>query len=531
MSENNDNSANTPPQRTPIPLSQFSHPDSLQRSQQPSTTLPYTPATPLPSEQVRSTSNLQFETPRTSRVSKPRVTVPINVTTIHEEDNIDSSQLFNSQYTTQQQLSPEHKRTNQQQQQRKQNITNVNVDSNDDIVIDGNDYNDNINTNIYNDNTNYDDNNNIQNKLNTNMSIEQQIQQRLFEQKQMFDQTMFLEQQRVQSLAQQVFALQQRSAQLEYERAYYSHQQPQPTTMNTNNNNQQSIHSINNNISKAISKPDTFDGTATMIDTWIHSMRNYLLLANIPLEQQVPVAQTYLRGQAANWCVHLSATDKLKCLTLDGWFTQLLTFFRPADAINTARRQLNALMQRGFDLIKFNSKFNQLVQYFPKMEMEEKIMKYREKLDPKLQTLLVSQQYNDLGEIMKAALHVDQALKLINEPSTNKSNQRFYSRAPSTMVPVVNQHVQARAEYSDEPGSDEEQHVVVQNVHSSSKKKVIPKMTEEIRKWCIANNACYRCRAIGHSSKQCTQFKHTNNGGTTSSTKFTPSAAPSKQHF
>ncbi len=529
MSENNDNSANTPPpQRTPIPLSQFSHPDSLQRPQQPSTTLPYTPATPLPSDQIRSTSNSQFETPRTIRVSKPRVPVPI--TTIHEEDNINSSQLFNSQYATQQPSSPEHKQiNNQQQQQQSQLYGNYNsgvidilhtenepVDSNGDI--------NNINTN-----TNYDENNNVQN--NTNISIEQQIQQRLFEQKQMFDQTMFLEQQRVQSLAQQVFALQQRSAQLEYERAYYSHQQPPTTTMNTNNNNQQSINSINNNISKAISKPDTFDGTATMIDTWIHSMRNYLLLANIPIEQQVPVAQTYLRGQAANWSVHLSATDKLKCLTLDGWFTQLLTFFRPVDAINTARRQLNALMQRGFDLIKFNSRFNQLVQYFPKMEMEEKIMKYREKLDPKLQTLLVSQQYNDLGEIMKAALHVDQALKLINEPSTNKPNQRFYSRPASTMVPVVNQHVQAHAEHSEEPGSDEEQHVVIQNVHSSTKKKVIPKMNEEIRKWCIANNACFRCRTVGHSSNKCTQFKQRTNNGGTSSSGFTPSAAPSKQHF
>ena len=70
------------------------------------------------------------------------------------------------------------------------------------------------------------------------------------------------------------------------------------------------------------------------------------------------------------------------------------------------------------------------------------------------------------------------------------------------------------------------------NYAGTNKKKVIPKMNEQIRQWCIKNNACFRCRTPGHGSSNCTTFPRSTNGGTLNTgTTVQPSATPSKPHF
>jgi hypothetical protein len=445
------------------------------------------------------------------------------------EESIVHSNINISASSEQQQHSPEHKQTNQppeiSSEVQTENFDNNFVrNSNDDIETHDN------NTNDYN-------NINLQN--NTSNMEQQQIPQQLFEQKQMFDKTMFLYQQRIQQLEQQILFSQQEAAQLKFDEAYYS--QPQaPTTWYTNTHgtsfNNQSINSINNVISKAISKPDTFDGNATLIDSWIYSMRNYLLLANIPVEQQVPVVTTYLKGNAQNWLVHLSPEDKSKCLSLDNFFTQLVSFFRPVNFIQATRRQLNELQQRGFDLIKFNSRFNQLVQKLPPMDKQELLDTYREKLDTNIQFALVGKEFTELSKIQTAAVQAETALKQMKPDRVNSNsnyrfntsgyNNSFRSRIQTVPTPVVNQNIQTQQM---ENGSDEETQVQVQYASSTMKKNnnSIPKMNEQIRKWCVENNACFRCRQVGHTSSKCTTFQRS----TTAGTSLQPSATPSKQNF
>ena len=448
--------------------------------------------------------------------------------TIHSNTNVQAS-------SEQQQQSPEHKQTNQPPEDRSNAQTNSNetFDSQfDNNFVHGSQ--DDIQT--YDNNTN--DYKNIRLQNNT-IHMQQQIQQQLFEQQQVFDKNMIFMQQRIQQLEQQILLSQQEAAQLKFDQAYYS--QPQvPTTWYTNNHgtssNNQSINSINNVISKAISKPDTFDGNATLIDSWIYSMRNYLLLANIPVEQQVPVVTTYLKGNAQNWLVHLSPEDKSKCLSLDNFFTALVSFFRPVNLIQATRRQLNDLQQRGFDLIKFNSRFNQLVQKLPPMDKQELLDKYRDKLDSNIQFALVGKEFSELSKMQTAAVQADTALKQMKPDRVgSNSNHRFNnssfnnnsrSRFQPGPTAVVNQNMQTQQE---ENGSDEETQVQVQYASSTMKKnnKPIPKMNEQIRKWCVENKACFRCRQVGHTSSNCTTFPRSTTGGTL----LQPSATPSKQNF
>jgi hypothetical protein len=294
MTDNNSSRSTPPPSSN---LSRSPHPSSIPRLP-PTPLLPYTPTTPLPSS--------RYQNPiRTIDHSDPAMlTAPFETQfqTIPEESIIHSNVNVSTSSEQQQHLQ-EHKETNQQPEisSNAQTYSNENFDTD---QIDNNFvHNSNINDDIETHNNNTNDYNNINLQNNTNNMQQQQIQQQLFEQKQMFDKTMFLYQQRIQQLEQQILFSQQEAAQLKFDQAYYS-QPPAPTTWYTSTHgtsfNNQSINSINNVISKAISKPDTFDGNATLIDSWIYSMRNYLLLANIPVEQQVPVVTTYLKGNAQN---------------------------------------------------------------------------------------------------------------------------------------------------------------------------------------------------------------------------------------
>jgi len=530
MTEENSSRSTPPPSST---LSRFPHPSTIPRlPPTPIPTnihplLPYTPTTPLPSS--------RFQAPLRTPDSHPNVSsVPFETQfqSIPEESNVHSN--INISAAVQQ--SPEHKEINQPPENR----SNAETNSNDNV---DNQFDNNYVQNSRDDIQTYDHNTNdykITNVQNNAINMQQQqIQQQLFEQQQMFDKTMIYMQQRIQQLEQQILLSQQEAAQLKFDQAYYSQHQV-PTTWYTNNHgtssNNQSINSINNVISKAISRPDNFDGNATLIDSWIYSMRNYLLLANIPVEQQVPVVTTYLKGNAQNWLVHLSNEDKSKCLTLDNFFTALVSFFRPVNLVQATRRQLNELQQRGFDLIKFNSRFNQLVQKLPPMDKQELLDKYREKLDSSIQVALAGKEFFELSKIQTAAVQVETALKQM-KPDRNGSNvnHRFNnngynnnsrSRFQHGPTPVVNQHMNVQQA---ENGGEEETQVQVQYASSTMKKSKtsIPRMTEQIKEWCMDNKACFRCRQVGHIASKCTRFP----GSTAGGNPIQPSATPSKQNF
>ncbi len=531
MTDENNPSSPSPPSSV---LSRFPHPSSVPRL--PPTpiytnihsSLPYTPTTPLPSS--------RFQTPmKTTKGSEQNSTIDSRFQSIPEEMNhqMNNNMSLNnvSQSLEQQPMSSEHKNNDQQQQPAQTNNqsqinSNVPFHSNE-IGSDGPGPNyipiNNDDSNMYENGTN----NYASNKIySSNINVQQQ---QIFEQQQMmFDKHMIMMQQRIQQLESQVLFTQQESAQLKFDQSFYTQQQ----SWNTNNNGQQINNNISTIISKSIQKPDTFDGNAITIDAWIHSMRNYLLLAGIPIEHQVPVVTTYLKGNAQGWLVHLSPEDKSKCLTLDGFFTSLVSFFRPVNLVQATRKQLNELQQRGFDLIKFNSKFNQLVQRLPAMDKSELLDKYREKLDVKIQLTLVGKDFSELSQIQTAAIQADTALKLM-KPDNN--NQRFNNNYRSRVhvqqpTAVVNNMNTQQTDLDQQPGSDgDEENVVVQYAGTKKKNgKPIPKINDEIRKWCQENNACYRCRQVGHSSANCTTFpRSTNNGGTS----LQPSSTPSKQHF
>jgi hypothetical protein len=528
MTEENSSQSTPPPSST---LSRFPHPSSIPRlpptpiHTNTQSVLPYTPTTPLPSS--------RFQTPlRAPDVHPAVVHFETQFQSIPEESNVHSN--TSTLTSVQQQVSPEHKQTNQQPE----NNPNAETTSNENY---DNQFDDNYVQSCDNDNQTYDHNTNNYQSTNSQsnaMNMQQrQIQQQLFEQQQMFDKTMIYMQQRIQQLEQQVLFSQQEAAQLKFDQAFYARQQPAATWNSNTQRTQINNQSMNNvDLSKIISKPDTFGGNATMIDSWIHSMRNFLLLSGVPAERQVPTVSSFLRGDALNWFVYLSSEDKSKCLTLDDFFTQMVLFFRPVNLVQATRKQLHELQQRGFDLIKFNSRFNQLVQKLPPIDKQQLLDLYREKLDYNIQLALVGKEFSDLSKLQTAAVQADTALKQmksdrngsnVNHRFNNTSyNNNSRSRVPHGTTPVVNQNINTQQEESD---GEEETQVQVQYASSTMKKSKtsIPKMNEQIRKWCVENKACFRCRQVGHTSSSCTTFPRSTTGGT----MLQPSATPSKQNF
>ena len=204
-----------------------------------------------------------------------------------------------------------------------------------------------------------------------------------------------------------------------------------------------------------------------------------------------------------------------------------IIFFRPVNQVPMVRAKLETLQQRGHDIGKFNSLFNSLVVQLPAMEMEEKMYKYKTKLDPQLQLILVGRTFNNVTEMMKAALEATSALRLIN-PSTQQQQRSSYPQQRPTPTPVTNNNVQSHSENTHQPSSSNDEGETSMNVHNTNTSTMkIPKMNPSIKEHCMKNKLCFRCRQGGHSSRECTVFTNR----TSNTSNFTPSTNVTKPHF
>jgi hypothetical protein len=290
-------------------------------------------------------------------------------------------------------------------------------------------------------------------------------------------------------------------------------------------NNTQATNT-NIKLSSIISKPESFSGNVNTLDTFIFSMRNYLLLSNVPPQLHVQTAGTFLTGTAGTWFAYLTPAERNSLTTFDQLATLLTNYFSPLDQQAEARRKLTSIRQTS-SVNAFNNIFNQTVQRLPHMEMAEKIEQYRMKLHDNLQVQLALNEYTSLADIMKAAVRID-ALLFARKPKSTGAfpfnpRQQYSNRKPFANTNASASNSQAVAAHAvqleDQPGSDDDEHHV-----NYTQAAPLPKLTEETKKYCRENKLCFRCRQPGHSAWQCKPSR-------SSASSYQPSPAPSKPHF
>ena len=349
------------------------------------------------------------------------------------------------------------------------------------------------------------------------------LQRQVQLQQQQYDQQNLYLQQQVEQMKQALEATQQRNSQLEYQQSYY-------LNSHVPISNQQAT-----NLSKIISQPEKFSGNTTTLDTWIFSMQNYLMLANVPPQLHVQIAGTYLTGAAATWFAYLAASER-ETLHSFASLAQLITiYFCPLDQAADARKKLATIKQTG-SVSSFNNIFNATVQRLPAMVMEEKIETYRRKLVHELQVHLALTEYTNLIDIMKAAIRIETLLqsRLDTKPRSSFPPAQAQRRTPWNSTPQNNQTVAVHhIQTEEQPGSDDENSVggtdpefaINYTGTGTSNGNRLSKLTPAARQHCIDNRLCFRCRKPGHSSRNCTSNKSGNK------TNYVPPTQPSKPSF
>lgn len=317
--------------------------------------------------------------------------------------------------------------------------------------------------------------------------------------KRQFDFHMIKTENEKQALQAQLYELNQRLAQSQYEQSYYRF----------------NGHPQNNKfeISKNISRPESFTGDfKSDPDTWIASMRTFLLLTSAPTQQQSHIAGTYLKQHAAQWYNTLSSTDRHQIVDFESFAKMFLSRFRPLDVVGQARRKLVKLSQTG-SVDSFNQQFMQLMQLIPTMNEDERVECYRSKLKFELKKQLITQEYYRLSDIMNVALRTDALLyehNFISQRPNQFKNRPFAgkyrneSTAPTyTPVAVNNVKIDSHEPQNENENASQDQQV--------SFNYVAPRpMDEAERQRCKEQRLCFRCRKPGHRSADCTVFTSTN---------------------
>jgi type II secretory pathway pseudopilin PulG len=317
--------------------------------------------------------------------------------------------------------------------------------------------------------------------------------------KRQFDFHMIQTQNEKHALKAQLQALQVQLAQFQYEQSFHRFHGPQPDNKF--------------DIAKNVSKPESFNGDFKFDpDTWIASMRSYLMLIGAPMAAQAHIAGTYLKNTAAQWYNTLSITDRSKLVDFESFAVMFLSRFRPLDVVGQARRKLVKLTQTG-SVDTFNQQFMQLMQLIPTMNEEERIESYRSKLKFELKKQLITQEYYRLSDIMNVALRTDALLyehSFVSQRPNQFRNRPFFGKyrneqsVPTpTPVAVNNVKIDPYEQHNENENALPNQQVPFNYVAPRP-------MDEKERQRCRDNRLCFRCRQPGHRSADCTVFTSSN---------------------
>jgi hypothetical protein len=270
-----------------------------------------------------------------------------------------------------------------------------------------------------------------------------------------------------------------------------------------------------------IPKPDFFYGKATTmmeINTWIHTMKEYLELCEVAQARQSKIAAIYLRGTAQDWYMD-NFRDKSLPL-LDEFLEMLKNKFTPPGHIRECRHKLENFRQnKTHSVIEHTAEFRAILAELKGrpgyLETDEGIVeRYIESLRPDLRLGIQMSRttaYANLDEAYAAAQFIYQSIeqqRVVDNLRRTQSRQETsseYYRAPWNI---------ARRNYRSNTSTVSNATPNPTNpTNPTNRTQRLAKITDEEKRILKENDGCFACRQpnAGHMSRNCPHYPR---GGT-----------------
>lgn len=284
-----------------------------------------------------------------------------------------------------------------------------------------------------------------------------------------------------------------------------------------------SSDSASSNFIKNVGKPEYYTGDMkSNPDTWLDMMLEYMMLIGTEPQKYVPFTITYLREQARVWWSSMSMEDKIANQDFEQFKQTFLAKYRPVDQARTARAKLKTLKQTT-SVAAYNNEFSNVIQLIHDMSLADKLDKYFDGLkQPVLERLPVLETFTSVADAMNAANSIDTRIYKPSGHGFNRGNfqrggynggygQQRSSNKPSVQVNNV------QAQDSNEYEQDEDKSTSGYSVNAVR----FTKLTDEQRLVLRREGRCFKCRNVGHLSRDCPTR---NDRGSMSNMSMKPSA-------
>jgi len=258
-------------------------------------------------------------------------------------------------------------------------------------------------------------------------------------------------------------------------------------------------------------KAEIFDGKS--VESFIYSLDNIYSYANVTSdEQKIKTAIRYFRGAALRW-YQSQVQNKSECLESWNQFIQSLkAHFQSSNTIEIARAKLKALTQRT-TVMKYNELFNHLIMDIVNMDEDTKVSEYLKGLKETVRLQVALSTPTSVNAAQTKALVVDAIInstsyltnsRFSNQSSKNNSNRQNNNRSKHNSS---NEMDLSNLEDQDDVFESTNELSAVTNARSSYKGN--NKLSVEEQKRLMKEGRCFRCKGLGHLSRDCPKQNQT----------------------
>lgn len=148
-----------------------------------------------------------------------------------------------------------------------------------------------------------------------------------------------------------------------------------------------------------INKPEEFEGKpGQSLQSFVGHME--LFLRNEKEAEKTDIAASYLRGAAYEW--YLVAKEHNLIVNWESMKQNLYATFEPVNKVELARDKL-AVIRQTSTIERYNEEFRKIIFNIPRLSQDEAMDRYKRGLKINISTLLCTNKYENLNEMMSDA--------------------------------------------------------------------------------------------------------------------------------